>query len=52
MARRFFGWTTVRFGKGGSRHVRRYRRYGKKTYLTGRYSKIVPSSARRFNDYL
>lgn len=52
MARKFFGWTTVQFGKGGSRNVRRYRRYGNKTYLTGRYSRIKPSSTRRFQDYV
>lgn len=40
MARRYFGWTTTRFGKNGSRHVRGYRRYGNKTYLTRRYSKF------------
>lgn len=42
MARRYFGWTTVRFRKPGVRNIRRYRRYGRKTYLIGKYTKVKP----------
>ena len=42
MARKYFGFTTTHFGRvrynRRVRHIRRYRRYGNKTYLIGKYS--------------
>lgn len=52
MARRYFGWTTTHFGRGGSRRVNRYRRYGKKTYRIFSQNRYKPSSSRRFMDYI
>ena len=52
MARRFRGWTTVKFGRFGNT-VRNYRRYGNKTYrVRSFYRYLRPKSTRRFQDYV